>query len=48
MPDEIERHCQKDPERPRIIILNYPNNPSGCSYKTEELKAIARVARKCA
>ena len=46
MPDEIERHCQKDPDRPRIIILNYPNNPSGCSYKTEELKAIARVARK--
>jgi aspartate aminotransferase len=45
-PEEIEKLCEKDPERPRIIILNYPNNPTGCTYKADELKAIARVARK--
>lgn len=45
-PEEVEKLCGKDPERPRIIILNYPNNPTGCTYKADELKAIARVARK--
>ncbi len=45
-PDEIERRCAQDPERPRIIILNYPNNPSGGTYRLEELKALARAARR--
>ncbi len=46
MPEEIERHCQSDPDRPRLVILNYPNNPSGCTYTSDELKEIARVAKK--
>lgn len=46
MPEEIEHICQSDPDRPRLFILNYPNNPSGSSYRLEELKALARVARK--
>ena len=46
IPEEIEKLCETDPDRPRIVILNYPNNPTGCTYKTEELKAIARAARK--
>jgi aspartate aminotransferase len=46
VPEEIERLCEKDPDRPRIIILNYPNNPTGCTYKADELKALAHVARK--
>jgi aspartate aminotransferase len=45
-PEEIENLCCNDPNRPRIIILNYPNNPSGCTYRLEELKALAHVARK--
>lgn len=45
-PAELEKLCRQDPARPRVIILNYPNNPTGCTYKMEELKAIARVARK--
>jgi aspartate aminotransferase len=44
--EEIERLCEKDPDRPRIIILNYPNNPTGCTYKADELKALAQMARK--
>ncbi len=45
-PDELEKLCQKDPTKPRIVILNYPNNPTGCSYTDNELKELADVARK--
>lgn len=45
-PDELEHHCQGDPDKPRIVILNYPNNPTGCSYSEEQLKGLAAVARK--
>ena len=45
-PEELEKQCQKDPTKPRIVILNYPNNPTGCSYSDDELKALAEVARK--
>lgn len=45
-PDELENHCKKDPSKPRIVILNYPNNPTGCSYTEAELKELAAVARR--
>jgi aspartate aminotransferase len=45
-PDRLDALCREDPGRPRIVILNYPNNPTGGTYKLEELKALARVARK--
>lgn len=44
--DELETLCLEDPTRPRVMILNYPNNPVGTSYSSEELKALAEVARK--
>ncbi len=44
-PEELERLCKEDPSRPRLVILNYPSNPTGRTYPLEELKAIARVAR---
>jgi aspartate aminotransferase len=37
--------CDGDPDRPRIVVLNYPSNPTGGSYTVEELKALAEVAR---
>jgi len=43
---ELEKLCAKDPSKPRIAILNYPNNPTGCSYSTEQLQALAETARK--
>ncbi len=46
MPESIEELCKDDPDRPRLIILNYPANPTGSTYKIEELKAIAEMARK--
>jgi aspartate aminotransferase len=46
MPDELERLCKKDPTRPRVVILNYPSNPTGGTYALEDLQELARVARK--
>ena len=46
IPEEMEALCEKDPERPRILILNYPANPTGATYTTEQLKRLAEIARK--
>ncbi|MEJ2613545.1 MAG: pyridoxal phosphate-dependent aminotransferase [Ignavibacteriaceae bacterium] len=45
-PEELIAHCKDDPVRPRIVILNYPSNPSSVTYSFEELKKIAAVAKK--
>jgi aspartate aminotransferase len=45
-PAEIEALCEPDPDRPRIMVINYPNNPTGCSYSVTQLKALAEVARR--
>jgi aspartate aminotransferase len=44
-PDELEKLCQEDHSRPRIVILNYPSNPTGGTYNLDELEALARVAQ---
>jgi aspartate aminotransferase len=46
MPEELDKLCRLDPTRPRIVILNYPNNPTGCSYSATQLQALAEIARK--
>ena len=45
-PDELENACREDPGRPRIVILNYPSNPTGRTYSEKELEEIAEVAHK--
>lgn len=35
-----------DHYRPRLLVLNYPANPSGMTYSPQELQAIAEVARR--
>jgi len=45
-PEELERVCREDTGRPRILILNYPSNPTGSSYTTDELRQLATVARQ--
>ncbi len=45
-PQSINKLCQSDPDRPRLIILNYPSNPHGYTYSAQELEAIADVARQ--
>ena len=45
-PVQLDELCRSDPSRPRIVILNYPSNPTGGTYSVEELEAIAEIARK--
>ena len=45
-PQALEDLCRKDPDRPRLVILNYPSNPHGGTYEAHELEAIAKVARR--
>ncbi|MCI0698912.1 aminotransferase class I/II-fold pyridoxal phosphate-dependent enzyme [candidate division KSB1 bacterium] len=46
VPDALERFCRQDQNRPWLLVLNYPNNPSGASYQPEALEALAQVARR--
>jgi aspartate aminotransferase len=45
-PEQLEKICRTDPDKPRIAILNYPSNPTGYTYPLERLKKLAQVARK--
>jgi aspartate aminotransferase len=45
-PAELEEVCDSDPDRPRILVLNYPGNPTGVSYAEQELKDLAEIARR--
>jgi aspartate aminotransferase len=35
-----------DDNRPRLLVINYPNNPTGDSYSNDELQELAAVVRK--
>jgi aspartate aminotransferase len=45
-PETLESLCQAEPDRPRLLILNYPCNPTGATYSADQLEAIADVARQ--
>ena len=45
-PVDLERLCARDPGRPRIVVLNYPNNPTGHTYSASELQLLGEVARR--
>ncbi|MBY4676335.1 aminotransferase class I/II-fold pyridoxal phosphate-dependent enzyme [Marinobacterium sp. CAU 1594] len=42
----LEQNCENGGERPRLLVLNSPNNPTGVCYHPNELKALADVARR--
>lgn len=46
LPEELDKFCSEQPQTPRLLILNYPNNPTGLTFGESELEAVARVARK--
>lgn len=43
---DLDLLCRDDPDRPRIVVLNYPCNPTGLTYSEDDLAEIARVARR--
>ena len=45
-PGQLDALCQEDPGKPRLLILNYPSNPTGRTYNATELEALATVARR--
>ncbi len=45
-PGALERLCRTEPDRPRLVILNYPSNPTGLTFGDRELEGLARVAQK--
>lgn len=45
-PEKFEQLCRRDPGRPRLVVLNYPSNPTGGSLSADELVALAEVARR--
>ncbi|MFA7479330.1 MAG: aminotransferase class I/II-fold pyridoxal phosphate-dependent enzyme [Vulcanimicrobiota bacterium] len=45
-PEDLKEACQNDPTRPRLLILNYPNNPAGTTLGEERLRELARVCRE--
>lgn len=45
-PDRLQDLCRDDPSRPRVVVLNYPSNPTGGTYRSDELQDLAAVARE--
>lgn len=46
LPETLDAHCTVNPRLPRLLILNYPNNPTGVSYSEDELAVLAEVVRR--
>lgn len=44
--EQLDSICRLDPARFRLLILNYPSNPTGQTYSADELEALAEVASK--
>lgn len=45
-PKTLDDYCERNGKHPRLLILNYPNNPAGSSYSDDWLAELAVVARK--
>jgi aspartate aminotransferase len=43
---QLDDELKKFSSVPKLLILNYPGNPSGTSYKEKDLIALAETARK--
>ncbi len=44
--ERLEAACRSEPQRSRLLILNYPGNPTDTSYGEQQLTEIAEVARR--
>ena len=45
-PEQLEAALEEHGESVKVVILNYPSNPTGVTYSREEVQAIADVLRK--
>jgi aspartate/methionine/tyrosine aminotransferase len=44
-PDTLAAYAQQN-AKPSLLVLNYPCNPTGQTYTTDELRALAKVCRE--
>jgi aspartate aminotransferase len=44
--EDLDRYLGRNPGAGRLLIINYPNNPTGVSETADGLAALASVARK--
>jgi aspartate/methionine/tyrosine aminotransferase len=42
---ELDRVCHSLAQEQKMLILNNPNNPTGCVYRDEELRELADICR---
>jgi len=45
-PQLLEDALASEPRRPRLLLLNYPSNPTGLTYRAEELRELAPSAQR--
>jgi aspartate aminotransferase len=45
-PERLDAYCRAAPARPRILVLNSPNNPNGATIPGSVLAALAEVCRR--
>lgn len=45
LPETLAAACRQNGRRAKLLILNYPNNPTGHTYPADWLAAIAETAR---
>lgn len=47
-PDQLSEFIleENDPFKPRLLVINYPSNPDGGIYALDDLKKIAKIAKK--
>lgn len=42
----LDKACKEYPDEQKILIINSPNNPTGCVYNTQEVEDIVKIAKK--
>ena len=46
LPDQLSQSLNNYTDQPKLLILNYPGNPHGCTFEIETLNKLAKVCRK--
>ncbi len=44
--DELEQACQQSEHDTKLLILNSPNNPTGCMHSSAQLRELVEVCRR--
>ncbi len=44
--DALDALCRQDAWHPRLLVLNYPSNPTGATYSAADLVELAEVCRR--